>query len=163
MPPSLRNCMQCDRVILSDDTRNLCDVFFDQFDMDIRLIENAIWLHKLTMSATIGKYTRLSIERVTQLLEGEGAYRRDDSSVDCANCKKKPALDNSKYCLACQLAVYKSLGDNAERAAQAPAKPDPFKTSPLTSLRNTLEEKRNRAGFNRFNPSTPSIKGTGGK
>lgn len=160
---NMGKCIQCNRVVASDGTRSLCDVCFEQYDLDAGLIEDAIHLHRLGTPEAIANFTHLSPERVTEILEGGSIYNNESEEL-CENCKKKPSLNHSDYCLGCQLAIYKSLGDNMTLAANtAPKAPDPFKTSPLTALRNSLNDKRKRAGFNRFNPSTTSIKGTGGK
>jgi len=160
----LKHCRLCKRVIASDDERDVCDVCFDQYDMDLGLIDDAIHVHDLSTPESIAEHTHLSVERVSQLLTASFSEEDTQSSDDtCSMCGKNPAMNQSSYCLGCQLAMYKSLGDNARSVSDNPLYPDPAKPSPTFSARSALTEKRNRAGFNRFDPTTTSVKGTGGK
>ncbi|MFP6596216.1 MAG: hypothetical protein VCC01_02065, partial [Candidatus Hydrogenedentota bacterium] len=43
-----------------------------------------------------------------------------ESDSTCVKCNEKPALSHSIFCLTCQLAMYKSLCDEASLSAQNP-------------------------------------------
>lgn len=61
----------------------------------------------------------------------------------CVRCRKRDAMDDSHFCLGCQLELVNSLGDAAEELFRTPPPPLPPVSSPA-SLMHDLEEKRQR-------------------
>jgi hypothetical protein len=156
----MNKCRDCNRLIASDETHHLCDVCYAQYELEIGLVEDAIKIHGYERPIIIAAHTHLSPERVEHLIEDAriaayGAHSEDP----CSNCHVKKALFNSTYCLHCQLAIYNSLGDEAHLAtlnqSNHYAQPD----TSLTSLRATLDEKRQRTGGKRFRTPPQSVKG----
>ena len=160
----MQHCKLCNRLIASDATREVCDVCFERYDMEIGFIEDAIEIHGITTPEELAAHTHISLERVNQLLfsKEELAHEVEDQEI-CANCRKKPTMPRHRYCLSCQLALFKTLGDEARTVAKKPYIPDPKSRPKGLSAKEELAEKRNRAGYNRFDPSIKSVKGTGGK
>ena len=160
----MNSCILCKRFIASDSTRQVCDVCFEQYDMEIGFIEDAIEIHGLTSPEQIAAHTHIPLERVHQLLLSKQNLAHEILGDEiCSKCRKKPAMTHSRYCLGCQLALFKNLGDEARTVAKHPYIPDPKSRPKGLSAKEELAQKRNRAGFNRFDPSIKSIKGTGGK
>lgn len=156
----MHHCKECNRLIASDATRHLCDVCYAQYDLDMGLVEDAIHIHGQDKPSQVAAHTHLPIERVKVLLQHAKVLAQNlESDELCTNCGKYNSLAKSEYCLRCQLALYKSLGDEASEAAlnqgNAYAKPD----TSLRSLRDALDEKRQRTGKDRFRPTPPSVKG----
>jgi hypothetical protein len=159
MEMKMDHCIECDRVIASDSTRNVCDVCFDIYDQDRSLIEDTIAVHGNLSATEISEMVHLSVKRVERLLTHlEPTEKESTSGESCEKCKLRPRLANAKLCLTCQLAMFKSLGDEVNHAAhnniKAYEKPD----SSIGSLRDTMEIKRDRGGFNKMTPNT-SVKG----
>lgn len=160
----MHHCKLCKRFIASDDTRDVCDVCFEQYDMEMGFIEDAIELQGLSRPADIAAHTHIPLDRVLILLKAtDDPAHEGESGGICTNCRKNPALTHSKYCLGCQLSLYKTLGEEARTVAKHPYIPDPKSRPKGLSAKEELAQKRNRAGFHRFDPSTKSVKGTGGK
>lgn len=160
MADMMNKCRDCDRLIASDATHLLCDVCFAQYDLDLGLVEDAIHVYGQHKPSHIAAHTHLPIERVKVLLQHTKELVQGVASETlCSNCGELNALPHSNYCLPCQLALYKTLGDEAHQATlnqdNVYARPD----TSLRSLRETLEEKRQRTGMSRFNPVPPSVKG----
>ena len=61
----------------------------------------------------------------------------------CVRCRKHSAMDDSHFCLGCQLELVNSLGDAAEELFRTPPPPLPPISSPASLMRD-LEEKRQR-------------------
>lgn len=163
MDGEIGNCFECGRVIASDATQDLCDVCFVQYDRDFGMIQDAISIHRCNRSDEIAEQTRMPIKRIEHILEHEQLLtNQDESDKTCSKCKSKPALVGFQHCLGCKLAMFKSLGDEANQAASnsIPAfqKPD----SSLQSLKNAMDAKRSRAGFNRYKPNA-SVKNQRGR
>lgn len=158
MDVEMNKCQDCGRLIASDDTHLLCDVCYTQYDFDLGLMEDAIELYGQNNPTRIAAHTRLSLERVQVLLEHSQLLAQDmESDTVCTNCRTASALLKSKYCLSCQLALYKSLGDEAGQAAFNQSHLPADTRSP--SLREALEEKRQRTGSTRLFSAPPSVKG----
>jgi hypothetical protein len=153
------NCVECNRLIASDASRDLCDVCYTQYDLDLGLIEDAISIYNKTTPSDISEHTHQTIKRIEHILEHQKVLAGSvESESTCSKCNEKPALSHSKYCLACQLAMYKSLGDSANLAAQNPVQPHKRLDTSIQSLRSAMGQKRSRTGFNRIAPN-PSVKG----
>ena len=159
MDVHMNNCRDCARIIASDATHNLCDICYAQYDRDIGLIEDAIQLRNHVTPEDIAANTHLRLERVQDLMNRAGMLDDGESEDLCSQCREKVALKKSKYCLNCQLAMYKSLGDGAKQASLNHAKPFTPPDTGLRSLRDTMDEKRQRTGGNRFRKNPPSVKG----
>lgn len=160
----MQNCKLCKRIIASDTTREVCDVCFETYDMEMGYIEDAIEIHGLTDPQDIAAHTHLSVKRVKLLLGSNEELEDEVEDVHlCARCHKNAAMTAHKYCLRCHLSLYKTLGDEVRTTAKKPYVPNPKSKPAGFSAMEALEEKRNRTGFKRFDPTTKSIKGTGGK
>lgn len=163
MDGEIGNCFECGRVIVSDATRDLCDVCFVQYDLDFGMIEDAISIHHSNSPAEIAEQTRIPLNRIEHILEHEQLLMdQGESDRTCSKCNAKPALTNAEYCLGCQLAMFKSLGDEANRAASNSLPPYQKSDSSLRSLKDTMDTKRSRAGFNRYKPNS-SVKNQRGR
>lgn len=115
------NCIECNRLIASDARRDLCDVCYVQYDLDLGLVEDTIADNENATPSDIADRTRLPVDRIRQILEHQKILAKDvESDSTCAKCNEKPALSHSRFCRACQLAMYKSLGDEASLSAQNP-------------------------------------------
>lgn len=64
----------------------------------------------------------------------------------CVRCRRNEAMEDSEFCVGCQLELVSALGDAAEAIFRIPPQPLP---SPV-SLRSELEEKRERTGTRRL-------------
>ncbi|HIA47543.1 MAG TPA: hypothetical protein EYN96_06125 [Candidatus Hydrogenedentes bacterium] len=115
------NCIECNRLIASDARRDLCDVCYVQYDLDLGLVEDTIADNENATPSDIADRTRLPVDRIRQILEHQKILAKDvESDSNCAKCNEKPALSHSRFCRACKLAMYKSLGDEASLSAQNP-------------------------------------------
>ena len=160
MDTAIKKCSECDRIIATDTTRTLCDLCFTQFDRDWGLIEDTLAVHGILSPGEIANIIHLSLNRVLQVLDhGENLPTDTASESRCKKCNSKPTLPHAQYCLACQLAIYKALGDEANRSALNDVKSQQDQnTASIASVRETMDAKRARAGFNRKAPN-PSIRG----
>lgn len=61
----------------------------------------------------------------------------------CVRCRKHAAMEDSHFCLGCQLELVSALGDAAEELFRTPPPPLPPVSSPA-SLMHDLEGKRQR-------------------
>lgn len=61
----------------------------------------------------------------------------------CVRCRKYDAMEESHFCLRCQLELVSSLGDAAEELFRTPPPPLPPISSPASLMRD-VEEKRQR-------------------
>ncbi|PCJ54678.1 MAG: hypothetical protein COA73_14150 [Candidatus Hydrogenedentota bacterium] len=160
MELDLKNCPICSRLFSQDSGSQYCRVCAENAVRDEDLIQEAILLQHAATDTEIAELTRLSIERVRQILrESKVLALGVESDAICSKCQKRNALAESAYCLRCQLAMYRNLGDVAQELGRmAKKKPD----EKHKSVRDAMEEKRRITGMHRFNPATKSIKGTGG-
>ena len=68
----------------------------------------------------------------------------------CVRCRRHPSIDDSAFCLGCNLELVAALGDAAEEVfREPPAPPAPSVSSPA-SLMSDLEEKRDRTATSRI-------------
>jgi len=157
MDIDLKNCKKCGRLFSPEQDTKICQKCSDVKDRDYELVEEAITLyHKITPSE-IAAHTHLPQERVNEILKTSKVLAQDvDSESVCTQCKKRPATADSDICLACQMAMFKSLNDIS---ATLRATSSATKKPQSVSLRDTMTEKRSRSGFKKFNPVTQSIKG----
>ena len=120
-------------------------------------MEDAIHVYGQGKPSEIAEHTLLPLERVKVLLHHAKVLAENvESETLCRNCNESNALTHSQYCLGCQLAIFKSLGDEAHQAeVNHLSLPD----INLYSLRDTLAEKRQRTGTSRFQHSPKSVKG----
>lgn len=68
----------------------------------------------------------------------------------CVRCRKRDAMEDSHFCLGCQLELVNSLGDAAEELFRTPPPPLP-PVSSSASLMHDLEEKRRRTATSHMN------------
>ncbi len=68
----------------------------------------------------------------------------------CVRCRKHDAMEDSHFCLGCQLELVNSLGDAAEELFRTPPPPLPPVSSPVTLMRD-VEEKRQRTATSHMN------------
>lgn len=156
----MSKCRDCNRLIASDATRMLCDVCYAQYDLDLGLVEDAIHIYGQHKPSHISVHTRLPIERVKVLLQYAKVLTQGvESETLCINCRELNSLTQSNYCLPCQLALYKTLGDEAHQATLNQANRYALPDTSLRSLRATLEEKRQRTGASRLRSAPQSVKG----
>jgi hypothetical protein len=160
MDIDLKKCKQCNRLFSPDEDTTICQKCSEVKDRDYDLVEDAITVYHITTPSEIVAHTHLPLERVKEILKTSKVLAQEvDSETRCVQCKKRPATADSDICLACQLAMFKSLNDiSSTLRATLPA----ANAREKVSLRDTMEEKRSRSGFKKFNPATKSIKGTGG-
>ncbi len=160
MDVELKNCPICSRLFSLESGRQYCQVCAENAERDEDLVQEAILLQHAATDTEIAEATRLPIERVRQILRDSKVLALGvESDAMCIKCEKRNALAESKYCLRCQLAMYRNLGEVAQDLGRiALQKQD----TPHTTVRDVMEEKRRHTGMHRFNPATKSIKGTGG-
>ncbi|MBN4046822.1 hypothetical protein JYT90_00735 [bacterium AH-315-P07] len=155
----MNTCSECGRLCARDETGNLCDVCFEQYDRDFGLIENVLTIQGNISPEDIAVQVHISVERVKSILERhELEVESTASDKACAKCNTRPALPNAQYCLSCQLTMFKSLGDEAHASAHNNVKAYEAPDSSIASLRETMDRKRSRGGFNRMTPNR-SVKG----
>jgi len=139
----MENCIDCNRLIASDATSDLGDICYVQYDLDLGLIEDTIANQQNATPSEIATQTRLPIKRIRQILEHQKITANEtDSDSTCTRCNEKPALSHSRFCLTCQLAVYKTLGDEANVSTQNPVKAMEKSDSSIQSLKETMNMKR---------------------
>jgi hypothetical protein len=157
MDINLKKCKQCNRLFSPERDAVVCQKCSEVKDHDYDLVEEAITLHHIVTPSEIVAHTHLPLERVKEILKSSKVLAQEvDSDSRCVQCKKRPATADSDLCLACQMAMYKSLNDiSATLRATMPA----ANKSSTTSLHDTMAEKRSRSGFKKFNPAQKSIKG----
>jgi hypothetical protein len=68
----------------------------------------------------------------------------------CVRCRKHDAMEDSHFCLGCQLELVNSLGDAAEELFRTPPPPLPPISSPASLMRD-VEEKRQRTATSHMN------------
>lgn len=74
-------------------------------------------------------------------------------SLVCVRCNSRPTIQDSDFCLRCQVALFSDLGDAATELFSSAGLPDEHNR--LTSgLSAAVEEKRKRAPTRRMNPVT---------
>jgi hypothetical protein len=151
MDVHLNKCQDCDRVIMSDETHHLCDICYEKYDLEIRLVEDAIKIHAYERPEVIAKHTHLTVDRVKHLLEdAKQAARGPESKEMCSNCSERNALIKSTYCWDCQLTVYHNLSTESRQAAQT--------DTGINSLRDIMGDKRRRTRAVRFRKPQQSVK-----
>lgn len=68
----------------------------------------------------------------------------------CVRCRKRHAMEDSDFCVGCQLELISALGDAAEEIFRTPPPPPLPPVASPTSLMNDLEEKRERTATSRI-------------
>lgn len=159
MDLTLHRCKQCDRIIPGDSNATLCEDCFARYDRDLGMIEDIIAVRGKLTPTEIANETLLPIKRIREILEQQKVLANNVESDElCTMCKANISLPHAAFCLSCQLAMYKSLGDEANLAAQNDVQPYRKPNASIESMRNAMAAKRDRAGFNRYSPN-PSVKG----
>lgn len=110
----------------------------------------------------IAKNTGFSRSEVAKTIQSSHYLSHVANSDEiCTQCRERFAQQGSLYCLACRLALHKSLGDAAtatrDGEKKRPKKPEDRMKSLTTT--DALREKRRRTGSHRFDPSPKLRKG----
>ena len=156
---TLGNCARCHSVYDTRDGSQICAACYLKDEGDRSLIETAIETRRARTVSDVTAATRLPRARIRKILrEAPELAQALEPDGACSQCGGRRALASSGRCVACQLALYKSLGDVAAAVAFAP-RPKSATEGGRIHILAAVQEKRQRTGSYRFYPAPPSIKG----
>jgi len=138
-----------------------CDACLRKRARLLGLIENAVERGSSNIR-DIARSTGFSRSEVAKTIQSSHYLAQAaDSDEICSHCRERFAQKGCAYCLACRLALHKSLGDAASATRDGeknrPKKPEDRMRSLTTSA--ALREKRRRTGSHRFDPAPKQRKG----
>ena len=159
MALTLGNCARCHGVYNTRYGSPICAKCYLKDEGNRSLVESVVQTRQARTVSEVATVTRLPRARVRKILrEAPKLAQGLEPDGACSQCGADRALASSGRCLACQLALYTSLGDVAAAVAYAP-RPKAAKDGRRVHILVAVQEKRRRTGSYRFVPTSRSIKG----
>lgn len=161
MPNDSARCHDCGAAFVPDPGESRCAACRRKREKLAGLIGGAVERGQRNID-DIARSTGLSPRQVSKTLQTSNYLRHAaESNETCVQCGERPAQQGSPFCLACRLALYKSLGDAAsETERNQKGKKKRAKSGMESgSTMAALSEKRRKTGSHRFNPAPSQRKG----
>lgn len=161
MPPDFGRCHDCGGSFVPAGTETRCEGCARKRAKLLGLIGNAVERGNARVS-DIARETGVSEREISKTIQtSHYLAHAANSDETCEQCGERPAQKGSTFCLACRLALHKSLGDAAAvtRDKQKRKKKKPEDRMRSMTTMGALSEKRRRTGSHRFNPAPSQRKG----
>lgn len=160
MELALKNCSTCGRLFHAPTGIERCTICLDRSSGELAQVETALDAAPNSLSLSeIAAATNMKLNQIQSILSDAKVMSRQlRSEGRCRKCDRFGRLPDAEFCLACQLELYKSLGDAAAGLPDLEALGVSLRDRPMY-VHDTLDEKRRRTGSHRFSVQTPSVKG----
>ena len=155
-----KRCVKCGKIFPPYAENTMCARCTTQYQEDIERVHEAMHLHNKWSVEEIAAYAALSPIEVRRIMDEPVLIEKNEevnSLPPCVRCRNRPSQRDSQFCLACRLELNKAFGEAARTLAQqierditerrTHAKGTPH------ALVSEMENKRDRSGANRFNPT----------
>jgi hypothetical protein len=161
MPPECARCHDCGVSFVPAGSETRCEGCRHKREKLLGLIGNAVERGHSNLR-DIARETGFSEKQISKTIQASHYLAHAANSDEtCEQCGERPAQKGSTFCLACRLALHKSLGDAATttRDKQKRKKKKPEDRLRSMTTMGALSEKRRRTGSHRFNPAPTQRKG----